>query len=123
MYCSSVTWGIIHEEVEAVLEVSYRGCSEYVELLYRLISEAQNLPGGVPLLGEDFLPLASAESNCHLLSPQSGVSHLSGHEGSLFGFFNDLHSEVTGVPPLLLRLLGGWLDLSGLALLLLLLLH
>ena len=30
---------------------------------------------------------------------------------------------MTGVPPLLLRLLGGWLDLNGLALLLLLLLQ
>ena len=38
----------------------------------------------------------------------------------MFGFFSDLHSEMTGVPLLLLRLLGGWLDLGGLALLLLL---
>jgi hypothetical protein len=45
--------GIVHEEVEAVLEVSHRGCSEQVELLYRLLGEAQNLLGGVPLRGED----------------------------------------------------------------------
>ena len=76
-------FGVFHEEVEAVLKVSHRGCSERIKLLYRFLSETQNLLGAVPLLGEDFLPLASAESNCHLLSPQSGVSHLGGHEGSL----------------------------------------
>ena len=97
---------MIHEEVKAVLKVSHRGCSERVELLYRLLSETQNLLGGVPLLGEDFLPLAPAESNCNLFSPQSGVGHLGGHEGSLLRLLNDLYSEVTGVPPLLLRLLG-----------------
>ena len=119
---------VVHEEVKAVLKVSHLGCSERIELLYRLLSETQNLLGGVPLFGEDFLPLASAESNCHLLSPQSGVSHLGGHEGSLLGLLNYLHSEVAGVPPLPLRLLEGWLalgrlGLGGLALLLLLLFH
>ena len=43
--------GIVHEEVEAVLEVSYRGCSERIELLCRLLGEALNLLSGVPLLG------------------------------------------------------------------------
>ena len=41
--------GIVHEEVEAVLEVSYRRCSERIKLLFRLIGEALNLLGGVPL--------------------------------------------------------------------------
>ena len=99
--------GIVHEEVEAVLEVSYRGCSEQVELLYRLVCEALNLLGGVPLLGEDLLPLALAEGYCHLLSPLDGVCRLGGHEGSLPGLLNDLHSKMTSEPLLLHRLLGG----------------
>jgi hypothetical protein len=54
-----------------------------------------------------------------LLSPLNGICYLSGHEGSLLGLFNDLYSKIAGMSLLLLRLLGGWLDLSGLALLLL----
>ena len=74
-----------------------------------------------PLLGEDQHPLTLAEGDTHLLSPLHRVCHLGGHEGSLLGIFNNLLSEVTGVPPLPLRLLRGWQDLGGLALLLLLL--
>ena len=70
--------GIVLEEVEAVLKVGHRRCSERVELLCRLIGETLDLLGGVPLLREDLLPLALAEGDCHLLSPQSGVSNLGG---------------------------------------------
>ena len=138
-------FGEFSGELEVVVEVGYQWGSERVKLLVVEVAKRQFrvlILGDVgrhrlrvlllhpldlahckvpPLFGEDKHPLALTKSNSHLLSSLNGVSHLGGHEGSLFGFLSGMHSEMTGVAFLLLRLLGGWLDLGGLALLLLLL--
>ena len=69
---------------------------------------------GIPLLRQQLLPLALAEVDGHLLSPESGVLHLGSHEGLCLGILDDLHSQVASVLlALLSRLLLLLLFLDG----------
>ena len=81
-----------------------------VELLFR--ESCPFLEGLVqrhvlPLLGYDFLPLGLPQLLSHLDSPCLRVVHLGGHKDLRLELFDTLDSEVAGVSPLLLRLLGG----------------
>ena len=107
-------FGVFRGELEVVVEIGYRRCSERVKLLLVEVAKRQLIRvlilGDVgrhrlrvlllhpldlahckfpPLLGEDCHPLALPEGDRNLLSPLTGVCHLGGHEGSLLGLLSD----------------------------------